>query len=107
LVLPRHIAPAASSRATTPADAAGCFSNAGQPAVVGRPPTSMLSFTAKGMPQSGRAAASAGFMVSSAEARARSAASGVRAIHTASSPCATIRVSSISTSAVGVSRPSA
>ncbi len=38
------------SRETTVADFAGEYEYAGQPAVVGMPATSMLSFTAKGTP---------------------------------------------------------
>ena len=49
-VFPTTIAPASSSRRTQCASRSGCRVNAGQPAVVGRPATSMLSLTANGTP---------------------------------------------------------
>ncbi len=52
--MPISTAPAACSRWTTGAVCAGLYAKAGQPAVVGRPATSMLSFTAKGTPASSR-----------------------------------------------------
>ena len=52
-VLPTSSAPASSNRATAGAVTVAVYAKDGQPAVVLRPATSMLSFTAKGTPQSG------------------------------------------------------
>ena len=54
LVLPNSSAPASSRRCTDGADRARDLGVSGQPAVVGIPATSMLSFTATVRPHSGR-----------------------------------------------------
>jgi hypothetical protein len=51
--LPITIAPASSSFCTTAALAGGSYAKSGQAAVVGKPRTSILSFTANGMPYNG------------------------------------------------------
>ena len=53
LLLQQESVPASSSTCTTGALSAGIYLNASQEAVVGRPATSMLSFTPKGMPYRG------------------------------------------------------
>ena len=53
--LPTKMAPASTRRCTTGAEAEGTYARSGHATVVGTPPTSMLSLTAKGMPKSGEA----------------------------------------------------
>ena len=55
LTLPTKIPPASTRRCTTGADAAGTYAMSGHATVVGTPATSMLSFTANGIPKSGLA----------------------------------------------------
>ncbi len=74
--MPIRIAPAARSRATAGAVSVGVKAKSGQAAVVGRPATSMLSFTAKGTPHSGLAC---GSKAPSASAAASASASGTSA----------------------------
>ena len=69
-VLPTTVAPAAVRRSTTGALRSRSVAKAGQPAVVGRPATSMLSFTARRRPDSGRP------VVSAAETSAATSSSG-------------------------------
>jgi hypothetical protein len=73
--LPATVAPAATSRRTTVAVVSGSNANAGQPAVVGRPATSMLSFTARRDPASGSAG-------STSAASAATTSGSRRVIHT-------------------------
>ena len=99
-VLPTSIAPASRSSRTTVAVSEGVYAKPGQPAVVGTPATSMLSFTANGIPYSG----SDGSASSSLAALARSSSSQMREIHTGASTAPARAMTSRATSD-GVRRP--
>ena len=82
LVLPRRMAPAASSLATTVADSVGVYAKSGHPAVVGMPATSMLSFTAKVTPANGTSSSRR----ATSAARAAATSRATRLIQIAGSP---------------------
>jgi hypothetical protein len=69
LVFPITIAPSAIRRSTAWAWRCGKYENSGQPAVVGRPATSMLSFTANGTPKSAPPGASRSAASNASKAR--------------------------------------
>src|SRR5215212_4677892 len=64
-------APASTSSSTAAAGSAGVRANAGHPAVVGTPATSMLSFTANGRPPSGSSDSRARRAIASTSSRGR------------------------------------
>ena len=81
-VLPTRMAPASSSLRTAVAVSTGAYAKPGHAAVVSQPATSMLSFTANGMPHSALAGSgSVPSSVAAVSARSRSSA-----IQTPSSP---------------------
>lgn len=80
-VAPSTTHPAARSRATAGASAAGVNAKSGQAAVVGMPATSMLFFTARVRPASGRSSPAA-TRASTAAASASASACGRRLIQT-------------------------
>jgi hypothetical protein len=104
LVLPITSAPAALRRATTVASVSGVKAKAGQAAVVGMPATSILSFTAKGMPQSGLVA---GSKAPSALASASTDAFSARWMKIPGSSAASSRAKTVSTTFSADRRPAA
>ena len=100
------MAPASSSRRTAAASSSGVSAKAGQAAVVGIPATSMLSFTAKGIPYSGSDSPASRRRVTSS-ARARASGSGTLEIHTAPSAAPSTRAHACSITSRGVTPPPA